>query len=532
MNIERQYLELLENVLKNGTLKENRTGTSAITYIPTMIQHDMNEGFPLLTTKKMGIKSIAAELEFFIKGFTNKQWLKNRKCTIWNEWHNKLNINHFENKTDDEYSKEDNDLGPIYGYQWRNFNKDYKKIPTIHTNFDKNVHLEGTETDKFIGQKFNNKYGEYIVEKKLKDNRYQIVFTQSGYRNNYKKDNIIKNNIKDLYYPSNFGVGCLGNYIRYEKIYTKEVVNSLKLNWIDFIKKCYNENYDEIHEKYFNKINVDNKWLVFEYFLEDVNKMKNWNKKKELLNEMTIERLNNDGDYTLDNCIFLHKKEQIKNRSNSIFYNVFKNNILIYENIHLKDLTIKIKIPDYTIKRLCDKNEERDGYKFIQVLNKSKLNNEGYDQFRNIINTLKSDPNNRRMLCSAWNPLQFNEMALPPCHVMWGVQVLNNKLNLWWTQRSVDLFLGLGYNISSYALLLKLLAKESGLEEGILTGFLSDIHIYENHVNQVKEQISRTTYELPNLEITNFKDIFNWKYTDLELINYNSHPSIKAPVAV
>jgi thymidylate synthase len=145
---------------------------------------------------------------------------------------------------------------------------------------------------------------------------------------------------------------------------------------------------------------------------------------------------------------------------------------------------------------------------------------------------LKSDPSDRRMLCSAWNPLQLGEMALPPCHLVWGVQVLNNKLNLWWLQRSCDQFLGIPFNLASYALLLKLLALESGLDEGVLTGFLVDVHIYENHVEQVKEQLSRTPYSLPKLEIKNFTNIFDWQYTDIELKDYQSHPSISAPIAV
>lgn len=281
MNIERQYLDLMKTVLEKGTVKENRTGTNAITYIPSMLQHDMKNGFPLITTKKMGIKSISAELEFFIKGLTDKQWLKDRKCNIWNEWCNPSKVP--EGLTYDEriaFQASENDLGKIYGYQWRNFNSS------------------------------------------------------------------------------------------------------------------------------------------------------------------------------------------------------------------------------------------------------------DHDQLKNIIETLKTNPNDRRMLCSAWNPLQFNEMALPPCHVMWGVQVLDNKLNLWWSQRSQDLFLGNSYNTASYALLLKLIAKEVGLEEGILTGFLADVHIYENHVEQVKEQLTREPFELPQLNITNFTSIFDWEYTDVELIGYQSHPAIKAPVAI
>jgi len=281
MNFEMRYLDLLHNVLTNGTYKNNRTGVGAYTLPHFMLQHDMSNGFPLLTTKKMGIKTIAAELEFFIKGLTDKQWLKDRNCNIWNEWCNpkKIPANLTENERK-EYQLNENDLGPVYGYQWRNFN------------------------------------------------------------------------------------------------------------------------------------------------------------------------------------------------------------------------------------------------------------GSGYDQLKKIIETLKTDPDNRRMVCSAWNPEQLDEQALPPCHVLWHVTVIGGKLHLSWTQRSCDSFLGIPYNIASYAMLLALLAKESSLKPGIVTGFLSDVHIYENHVEQAKTQIKRTPYTLPDINISNFKSIYDWQYTDIKLNNYKSHSKIKAPIAV
>ncbi len=281
MNGENEYLRILNYVLENGFLKSNRTGVSAYTVPHMMIQHDMSLGFPLITTKKMGIKSISAELEFFIKGLSDKQWLKDRKCNIWNEWCNPSKIPNGLNENEiKDFQFNENDLGKVYGYQWRNFNSS------------------------------------------------------------------------------------------------------------------------------------------------------------------------------------------------------------------------------------------------------------DYDQLQYIINTIKKDPNDRRLICSAWNPLEFSEMALPPCHLLWNVQIIGNKLNLCWYQRSVDTFLGLPYNIASYAILLKLLCKECGYEEGTLTGFLADVHIYENHVEQVKEQLSRTTFDLPQLNIINFDSILNWEYINVELINYVSHPSIKAEIAI
>jgi len=124
---------------------------------------------------------------------------------------------------------------------------------------------------------------------------------------------------------------------------------------------------------------------------------------------------------------------------------------------------------------------------------------------------------------------------MPPfCHYGFQVTVLNGKLNLFWSQRSVDTMLGLPFNIASYATLLHLLAKETGLEEGRLTGFLADLHIYENHVEGARTQLERDPekYPLPSLETKKFTSIFDWEYSDTEVVGYESEKGIKFPIAV
>lgn len=155
-----------------------------------------------------------------------------------------------------------------------------------------------------------------------------------------------------------------------------------------------------------------------------------------------------------------------------------------------------------------------------------------FDQFDYIVQTLKTNPNDRRMVCSAWNPNQLHLMALPPCHFAWVVTHIDGVLNLHWTQRSCDLFLGVPFNIASYALLLELLCKESNMKPGNLSGMLCDCHIYENHIEQCKEQISRESRELPTLEFIQWNGIYNWTHKDIKFHNYNPHPPIKAPVAI
>ena len=287
----KHYLNLVQRILKKNDYKQNRTGIPTYSISGAIFEHDMENGFPLLTTKKMPFELISSELEFFIKGLTDKKWLQDRKNHIWDEWCNpeKVLYNH-----DEETKKkmmEERDLGPIYGFQWRHFGARYK-----------------------------------------------------GYNT------------------------------------------------------CYS--------------------------------------------------------------------------------------------------------------------------------------GKGIDQLENVINQLDENPDSRRMVVSAWNPKDLEKMALPPCHYQFQVTVSNNKLNLMWSQRSVDTMLGLPFNIASYGLLLHLLAKESCLEEGKLTGFLGDVHIYENHIDGVNKQLKREPYNSPLIVTENFSSIFDWTYKNSNVFNYKHHPKIRFDVAI
>ncbi len=287
------YLDIVRKILETGERKENRTGVDAISIAGAMFEHDMALGFPLLTTKKMPFKIIATELEFFIKGLTDKEWLKEKKCHIWDEWASPKKVPYGHDEETKTKMAAERDLGPIYGFQWRHFNADYTSYDT-----------------------------------------------------------------------------------------------------------------------------------------------------------------------------------------------------------------------DYSEK--------------------------GIDQLKQLVDKLKSNPSDRRMIVSAWNPIKIPEMALPPCHYAFQVTVINGKLNLLWNQRSVDTMLGLPFNIASYAILLHLLSKESGLKPGKLVGFLADTHIYVNHLDGAKEQLARNpdNYPLPQIETQTFTSIFDWQSQDTQLLNYQSYPKIEFPIAV
>ena len=155
------------------------------------------------------------------------------------------------------------------------------------------------------------------------------------------------------------------------------------------------------------------------------------------------------------------------------------------------------------------------------------------DQISNLINTIKNNPDSRRLIVSAWNVGEIDQMKLPPCHCFFQFYVANNKLSCQLYQRSADIFLGVPFNIASYALLTLMIAQVTDLTPGEFVHTLGDAHIYSNHIEQVHQQLSRDVKDLPIMRINpHVKDIFSFKYEDFKILNYNPHPLIKAPVAV
>ena len=324
--LDKQYQELLMTILEYGVDKKDRTGTGTKSIFGYTIRHNMREGFPLLTTKKMAIKSLMTELKWFLKGDTNIRYLVENNCKIWNGDAYKnyklknlfatdvdyLTMEEFVEQiiTDDEFAKKWGELGPIYGKQWRKWDVD-TLIPT-------NLKIDG-----------------------------------------------------EVQYMSG----------------TKQI-----------------------------------------------------------------------------------------------------------------------------------------------------------DQIQNLISELKTNPDSRRLMVNAWNVGELDQMTLPPCH--YGFQVYTRPttreekivnpgkyraISLMWNQRSVDTFLGLPFNIASYAMLLEIIADEVNMVTGDLIGNLGDVHLYNNHIEQAKEQITREGYKLPKLHLIS-QDILNGEF-DYKINNYESHPTIKAPLS-
>ena len=154
------------------------------------------------------------------------------------------------------------------------------------------------------------------------------------------------------------------------------------------------------------------------------------------------------------------------------------------------------------------------------------------DQIAKVLDLIRAHPDSRRMIVTAWNPAQVDSMALPPCHALFQFYVADGRLSCQLYQRSCDMFLGVPFNIASYALLTLMMAQQAGLEPGEFVWTGGDCHIYDNHVEQVLEQLSRKPYPYPTMRIRKADSIFSYQYEDFEVVDYQCHPAIKAPVAV
>ena len=317
--LDEDYRGILGELVCNGREKEDRTGTGTLSKFGMQIKHDMSEGFPLLTTKRMPIKTIMTELKWFLKGDTNIKYLVDNNCNIWD--------------------------GDAYKNYWNKWFNTPEWKPTMED----------------CGEDLTPYTQEEFINKIKTDDEFASVWGELG------------------------------------PVYGKQW-----RSWTEYYVKKFNGG-----------------------------------------NPMIVERTS--------------------------------------------------------------------------------------DQIENLINNLKSNPDSRRLMVNAWNVGELEDMTLPPCHYGFQCYVNNGKLSLMWNQRSVDTFLGLPFNIASYGMLLLLLCEEVGLKPGELIGNFGDTHLYKNHIEQAKEQISRDSFDLPTIKLSNV-DILNGEF-DYALLGYSHHSTIKAPLS-
>ena len=508
---EQQYLGLLQDILDNGEEQADRTGTGTLSVFGRQLRFDLSgEDFPLYTTKRIYWKGVAYEMLWMIKGDTNIKYLQDNGVHIWDEWAD-CNLN----------------LGPVYGHQLRNFGGKYKNIYQPKPCY-KEFHSPVQTNDSMkLFDSLN--YGKFIVLNESNKEAVVIQFINTGNIVTTRSDKIRTGNVKDFMYPSVYGIGISG-------IPTNSFDESMRLlyrKWSHMIKRCYHKKYDN-YKYYGGKgVYVDDRWLCFTNFSKDSKKLLGWDENNIQNLELDKDQIGTGFCYSRETCKWATKKENIRAKYQHLTYTI---NL---PNGGRASFSCAAEFAEsHPVKNMGNFNSllrgERsicEGYTLHSICDSSI----GVDQLSSVINSIKNNPFSRRHVITLWNPSDLNYQALHCCHgtaIQFHVNK-NRELSCLMNQRSNDLLLGNPFNVASYALLTRMIAQICNLKPKELIHSIGDAHIYLNHIDQVKEQLSREVRSTPKLKLNKkIKDIDDFQFEDFEIIDYNPHPAIKAPVAV
>lgn len=624
-----RYLNILRDIVDNGFVKQDRTGTGTIAIAGAFFKHDMSEGFPVLTTKRVPFNLVASELEFFIKGITDKKWLQERNNHIWDEWCSPDIVPYGHSEETKKAMAAERDLGPVYGWQWRHYNGRY-----IDYSCNDYANLGGVDQLKnLVGTLKTNPDDRrmlVVAWNPMMNNRMalppcfkgnSLVLTTNGYKK--IKDIIIGDYVfsDDGKYHKVYDIqkteytnDIIGIKTHYSNIAIKSTPNhehetqrgfisAENITTDDFLAISINTKSEIPSITYNQKINqyqdinvivkLDNAddWYIMGYWLGDgwfrhdrkgivfsvankdiekisiefsktdiktqiidttdnVSKLYNQNNKwyyimrcftggsktktiPDWVFDAPVEYIERflDGYFDADGCV--RGKETIYTTiSPSIAYGLQRLYLKLHKHISIyyQKRSKKAKIGDRVINQnntfsLTSRSRSNGNVFYID-------DNKAYYKVKEICKSKNDDNFVYNLSVEDSHTYTVNNHNTHNCHWAFQVTVTDDRLNLMWNQRSVDAFLGLPFNITSYALLLHLLAKECSFQEGYLCGFLGDVHIYKTHLAQVNKQLARTPMSLPEIETTNFTSIFDWVYTDSTLLDYKHHPGISAPIAV
>lgn len=533
-NTDKKYLALLDDVIKNGHLKPNRTGVKAYSVFGRMLKFDLSEGFPLLTTKKVHFKSIVHELLWFLRGESNISYLKDNGVSIWDEW-----------------ADEKGNLGPVYGVQWRKWTSVSLQTPRVFdteqpiiTKSIEDVNPDySTNKSGLVGRTLKNKYGKYVIireytkpdlKKPHHNNRFvDVQFTETGYvAHLISVSNAKKGVIKDRLSPTFAGVGCLGDLCAWDD----PNHSILYSTWRSMLQRCYNQNTNE-YEHYGGKgVFVDNRWLTYSNFAKDAQQLEAWWLKKEFPSEYSLDKdFYVSNKYSLETCIWSNVYEQNINRDQTTLFSMESPDGEVRIMFGVGNSCKRYGLTYTSVMNCLDgKCQQHKGYKFNRIrIDGLTPRLRCIDQIKSVIANIKNNSESRRLMVSAWNPVDIPHMAIPPCHYAYSFSVHDNKLSCCFHMRSCDVFLGLPFNIASYALLTHMVAKICNLGVGELVWDGTDVHLYENHIEQAKLQMLRQPYDLPKLQLDEtIKDIDAFRGHHITLRDYKHHSGIKAPIAV
>lgn len=456
--INTPYENILEDIKNNGTPRQDRTGTGTTSVFGRQIRYNLEEGFPLLTTKNVFFRGVAEELLWFLRGDSNTAALRDKGVNIWNEWEDARG-----------------NLGPIYGVQWRKLYRPTGQIVELDIPVDTHADYNPESEPEF----------RQIANMGYFDDEMDLEHTH---------DPIFR-------------------------------------LWQLMVWNCYSEDFVGYALHGAKGVTVSPFWLDYDNFRSTIHLVPGF---YEWTQDSTFEL---DAHYygakvfSPDTAVFLpsYEARNIASKDGSCVEVEGK----LYESLAQWD-----EVYAAPAREAWEKGEDfhgipADAFKVVnpaegKVFRKKIV----HDQISDLVENIKNDPQSRRLIVSAWNPAEIDAMALPACHSMFQVFIDNGKLSLHVYQRSADMFLGVPFNIASYALLAHMLAQQTGYGVGDLVWSGGDCHVYDNHREAVMEQLSREPRPYPTINLNKAKDIFSYTWEDIEIEDYDPHPAITAEVSV
>lgn len=525
MHADKIYKELVEDILANGEERENRTGVGTLSVFGRQCRYDLNEGFPILTTKKVHFKSVVGELLWFLRGDTNVKWLNDNGITIWDEW-----------------KDENGDLGPVYGFSWRRWETsgdtivpvpvrqpDFTPWPIVHIALQEPI---PNKNDKLIGQLVRANNGQlYKVLEKVsmpgKNARYKVQFQDNGFIAFANRPNLLNGQVQNYLDRTVAGTGYLGE----AKIKSSSALYNL---WANMIARCYNKQHPNYAAYGGRGVTVAEQWHSFAQFCKTIQQVPFYHAwRDDCFNYCLDKDYFGSNQYGPSTTIFLDRATN-RDLANAGDPFLFDGELFISQ----KECAQKYGLDRRRISEvLSGKRTPAGKYARIEkaivpagiLYRKRRV----IDQIKEVIESIKTNPNSRRLIVSAWNVPMLQNMALPPCHTMFQFYVSKGKLSCQLYQRSCDLGLGQPFNVASYALLTHMIAQVCDLGVGEFVHTFGDVHVYKNHVDKLKQQLERNPFPAPKLWLNpEIKDIDSFTFDDIKLENYQHHPGIKMEVAV
>jgi thymidylate synthase len=532
-----QYQQLLQHILDNGVHKADRTGTGTLSVFGYQMRFNLNEGFPLVTTKKMFSKGMIHELLWFISGRTDVKYLQENGVNFWDSW-----------------VGDDGTIGFGYGKQLRDI--DYitqvpiKKYTALELKLIKSTNpisqidrMSNTNKTKFsVGQIIETDYnGSLIIIKELPANdkinriHWLIRFTETNYETIAIYSDLLHKKIKDPFHRSVFNVGYYGIFDE-----TDKNLEMLLDTWREMFRRCYNQKAEGYKSYGAKGVHVEESWHCFANFQKDFKKIPGWELKLEYPEQYSLDKdiLWASNRYGLNTCVWASKKEQSGNTSTNCYFQAKSPEGKIHTFSSIREAYSLFKLNLSAVHRCIHGKlkTHKNWSEFTKLLPKENhaMRYRHIDQLKTLIAGIKHNPESRRHVISLWNSHDIDRMNLPVCHGnIIQFNVVNGKLSCLMYQRSGDTFLGVPVNIASYALLTHMIAQVCGLGVGDFVHIIGDAHLYMDHIDQTELQLTREPKVLPLLKLNpSIKDIDDFKYEDITIEGYDPHPAIKGNVSV